>query len=863
MMKKFKFFWLFFLLLSFVWGEKIGMDIKKHVLDNGLTVYIKEIHKTPVVTIDIWVRTGVINETYNINGVSHFLEHMIFKGTEKLKPGEADRIIDSLGGVNNAATSFDFTHFYVKIGKNNWKKGFEVLAELLMHAKIDPEEFKREKIVVQEEYRRKQDNPANFIQTIAFHKSFKNKYPYAWEILGEPEVFAKLSRDEMYNYYKKYYRPNNMAVFIFGDIEEKDVLKTVKKIMGDFSGKAPTYTKKQRKIEYNKGLYEYYFKDMKDAYMVLTFPAPSVFDEDFPAMDVLTTLLGEGRSSKLNQIIKEKMQLAYSISAGYSTLYAPGVFEIYASFNPEYKDELREEVLKIVKDIQSGNISNEEIEKSKNMIITSLEYMEDSTSSQTSYYGYYYALTGDINIAQKYPELIKKVSKTDVIKVAKKYLDINTVNTFFVFSKEYESKFKPKIEVVDEYKNVRKYSVDNVPFIVKNVPDSKILAINIFFPFGTNVEPDDKKGLLTLLGNLITRGTKTRNSQEIAEEIESLGASFSFKPGYDLSVIKLSCLKKDFYKFQKIVWDILKNATFPEEEFKKQKNLLLKSIELKENDRFQYAEEKALKLLFKGTYYEYPDMGTKKTVKNITRDDVVKFYKKYFGYNNMTFVIVGNVDEKFLKDMSEKIAFLRKGEKPKIPEFKYVLPQKKRFEIIKKDIEQSNIIVAYPTYPITNRKKMASFRVLCNILGGGMSSLFFRELRDINSLAYAVGAIPYNKKYMGAFIVYIGTQNKRAQESIDGINKIIQRIKEKGITKKQLEKSINNLIGVFELAHETSSNQAYYLGLYEMYGLGYKYDFILPDDLKKVTLNDVQEVAKEIFSRKPVTVIIGNPKLKE
>lgn len=837
-------------------------DISRFQLDNGLTVYIKEMHQSPVVTADIWVRTGVLNETKELTGCSHFLEHMIFKGTDKIGPGEADKIIDRLGGMNNAATSLDYTHYYVKVGKQNWVKGFEVMAELVTNAAVDPEEYVREKKVVQEEYRRKQDNPSAFLGTVAYHESYEN-HPYAMEVLGEPDPFQKLTRDQLYAYYKKYYAPNNMAVFIFGDVNTEEALEEVKSIMGDFSGKAPVYTEKHRKVSYRTGQNQVLYKDMRDSHMVMTFPAPSIKDRDVYAMDVLMTILGDGDSSRLNQIIKEEKELAYGIGASYGTQYAPGLIEVMATLDPANKDLLRAEVVNVIKGIQEKGISEEELKKAKKMLQASIDYSAESTASLAGYFGYYYALTGDLKFACKYSDKLAKVSADDVQDIACKYMKLDKANTFYVFPEEMKQQLEPKIELKKEENGIARYDVNGSMVLIKPVPQSRVIAMNISMPFGSAIEPAEKVGVCSLIGSLLSKGTSRRTSSEIAQELEELGASFSVEVKPDYVSIKGYCLAADFDDFQDVFWDMVTNSTFPEDEFEKEQKLQKKSIELRENNHFRRAIDKASEIIFTSTPYQYPSFGTLDSVDNITREDVLSYYRKYFGKRNMFFTVVGHVEkDSFVKEFAQKISMINPGVSVDV-DFSSLKDRKESVqEIIEKNIEQSNIIQAYISYPFHDRKKMATLRVLSNILGGGMSSLFFQDLRDTNSLAYTVGTFSITNKEAGALVVYIGTQNERAGEALAGISRIIQSVKDVGISEDLLKKGIDNQIGMFQLGHETCAAQAHYLGFYEVMGLGYEYDLLLEEDVRQVTAEDVRLMAVELFAN-PVTVIVGNPKLIE
>lgn len=841
----------------------LGQNIEKHVLDNGLTVYIKPMPENDTVTVNFWYRTGVLNETPDNSGISHYLEHMIFKGTEKYGPGEADVIIDSLGGMNNAATSLDYTHYYVHIGKDNWHEAFKVFAELLLNPMFDKEEFERERYVVLEEYRRKMDNPMSYLTTMAYHQTFKN-HPYAMEVLGTPESINNISREMMIDYYQEFYRPDNKALFIFGNIDPQDVLRKVENFYAEIPPKeGPVYSDIHKELSYNTGLYEYFFRPMQDSYMAITFPGPSIHDPEYPVMDIISTILGTGNSSRLTRTIRDDLQLAHSISCFSPTLYAGGMTAITAMFNPEHKNELHDAVSKIIRDIAQNGVSQEELDRAKKMILTDITFERESTASLTSYFGYYYALTGSIENGRKYPDRIQQVTPEEVQEVAQKYLDMKKANSFFVFPNELKDYFLPQIKEVRSFENITKYNVHDIPFIVHPKPGSPIMAMDIFLPFGSAAEPDDKKGLFQLLGSLLNKGTKTRDADTIARTIEGLGADFSVQVQKDFIRISTSCLREDFDDLSRVIWDILKNSTFPEREFLREKELQKNAIRLKINNRMRFAFDKASQQLFEGTPYQYPPEGTLDTVENISREDIIHFYETYFGSNNFLFVITGDIDaEDFLPAISEQLAFIRKGTSLENPPYKEISLDQPRFTVQEEDIEQSNIATIYPGVPFHDRENMASFRILLNVLGRGMSSILFRELRDTHGLAYIVGGIPINQKEQSAALFYIGTQNARAGEALQGMDDIIKRVQREGITQEDLEKGINNFIGVYRIQNESSASQNYLLGYYEVMGLGFEYFHQIEDDIRAVTIEDVRNIAQQILTE-PVTFILGDPVLEK
>jgi len=405
--------------------------MKEFELDNGMKVFIRENPGTKTVAIDAWVRTGSINEPPSLNGISHFLEHMLFKGTKKYKPGEIDRIVEGLGAVWNAATSEDYTHFYLSVASPYFTPCLDVMAEVLKNSVIDPNEVERERLVILEEYRRKQDNPAGFLFEKVYMKSY-TRGPYKYPVLGTPETIQAITAEDIRQYYLQYYTPETVTLVIVGDVKAEEILPEIKKRFADFTRKhKPTST--DYTTEYAFNLRERYERPAGDVYMAMSFPAPGIDRvDDVCAMDVLSVILGEGRSSRLYRIVKEQKQLVSSIDVSYATQRLDSLFVISATLNPDKLQKAEKAIITEIKRIRRQKPSRRELKKAKRMITNSYYFATETNAGQAGIFGYYYNLTGSVEFEKKYLERINAVSAEAVQEVARKYLSPDSYNLFYV-----------------------------------------------------------------------------------------------------------------------------------------------------------------------------------------------------------------------------------------------------------------------------------------------------------------------------------------------------------------------------------------------------------------------------------------------
>ena len=401
-------------------GES-AVEIRK--LDNGLTVLIKENHANPIVTLDVWVNIGSMNEPPEINGVSHFLEHMMFKGTKNRPPGKVDLDIESVGGETNAATSKDFTHYYVTVASDYVTTGLDVLSDVIMNSTLDPKEVERERQVILEEYRRKQDSPFGFVYDEICEAAYRSG-PYKQPVIGTTETLTSLTRAQLMDCYQRYYTPDNMVLVVVGDLKTDAIMKEVQRLFGSCRRKARPFENADRPTRWGGPAARSIDKDVNDTYLVMAFPAPSIATpRDTIVMDLILGILGQGRSSRLYQSLREKKQLVSGVSAGYGTPKKPGMFMIFATLEAKNLDKLRPAALDEVRRIRTSRVGRAELAKVKKMATNESYFANETTNGQADTLGLYYTLSGSEKYEQEYLKVMAGVTAGDILRVAGKYLD--------------------------------------------------------------------------------------------------------------------------------------------------------------------------------------------------------------------------------------------------------------------------------------------------------------------------------------------------------------------------------------------------------------------------------------------------------
>ena len=393
---------------------------KRFVLKNGLSVFIKQDKKIPVASVQLWVKAGSVDETPENNGISHFLEHIIFKGTENYSVSEISRAVESRGGIINAGTSKEFTCYYIDIPSSGFTDAIKIIADVANQKAIFPEdEIERERTVIIEEIKRSEDSPENVLYE-TFNKQLFTVTPYKWRVIGSTEVVSKLSRQDLISYYKKFYVPNNMVLVIVGDINYKETKKLVEKLFSE-AKKSDVPERKSLIEPVSEPSFERVKKPVNYSYLLMGFLGPEVQQEEYQiTADVLSIILGVGRSSRLYHKLREEQQLVYSIGSGFYTQKGTGVFFISALCSPENVETVKDEVSREIEKIITEEIPEEELKKARE-IVKSQWYFEFETYHQQAQTVGYWALMENLGFIKNYLKNINKVDSNLIKKFLKIY----------------------------------------------------------------------------------------------------------------------------------------------------------------------------------------------------------------------------------------------------------------------------------------------------------------------------------------------------------------------------------------------------------------------------------------------------------
>lgn len=836
-----------------VWASQAQM----YKLDNGQTVVVQEVKNNPIVTIDTWIKTGSIDEEDSNNGVAHFLEHLFFKGTKTHEPGEFDKILETKGAITNAATSKDFTHYYITIPSKDFDLAMDLHGDMILHPLIPRKEMEKERKVVLEEISKDLNSPTKIMQD-NLNSMLYTTHPYKRKVIGRSDVIETITRDQVLSFYNKNYSPSNMVTVIIGDVDANHAIEKTKEAFNAeykkqtktiYTKEAPL-TKQQKKVEY---------LDTESGYMVIGFRGTPIDDKDSYALDVLATILGDGRSSVLNQVLKEKKRIAFSVDAGNSTFRDDGIFYISANYEPTKCKIVQDTIFNEIEKIQKNGVTDDQLKLAKNIIERSTYYSRESITNIATEIGYTMALTNDIKFYDTYLDNIKNVSKEEVKKVAEKYLGINRSAVSIVLPKSAKEvpvasltqQAPSTAELVSENAQTQKYKLSDgatMLYTPNNVND--IIAISIYAKGGQLAE--QKAGTANLTATAMMRGTKNYTSLELSQVLEDNGIKIQPSASADAFVINVLTTKDEYDKTLELLNEVVNNATFEDYEIDKVKTEKLNTIKRNKDVPLQRAIEEYRDLIYQNSPYSISSKILEKNIPNITKEDIINYYNSIFAPKNLVISINGNIDkDKTIQDLNNIFKPKENTKNFDFAQYNSKIPTVTTpRQTIQKvpTTETAWILLGWQTNGVLNEKDYATLQVIDSLLGSGMSSRLFKDLREQEGLAYQLGSGYSPNVLRGSFLLYIGTNPQTLDKAKSGLFAEITRLKTEYVGDKELQDAKEKLLGNYVIGLETNLDKASNIGWYEASTRGYEFKDKYEKLINSVTDSDIIEIANKYFT---------------
>ncbi len=826
-------------------------------LDNGLTIIVREDHSAPVVSAQSWAMAGSIHEGKWLGaGLSHVLEHMLFKGTTTRPGSRIDQEVQEAGGYMNAYTSFDRTVYHIDVPNTGAHTAIDILCDIMQHATLPPDELAKEMDVIRREMDMNVDDPNRRASRRLFETAY-TRSPYRFTVIGYPDIFNEIKPDDIHNYYREKYSPNNVFFVVAGDVKPDEVLAQIKEAYKNSKAKAlpPVVLPEEPKQTAPREILEE--APIELGHMHFAWHIPELRHADVPALDVLAVLLGHGRSSRLYQEIREKQGVAHHVDAWTYSPGNPGLLGVSAIIDADQFTPTRDAVFAEIEKIKSAPVSADEIGKAMKQFVSGTLSSRKTMDGQAGDLGSSWLAANDLAFSERYLAAVKRVTPADVQRVARQYLTPEN-RTLYALLPEGTA---PKASHASESSTdgpIQKFELPNgLRLLVKENHRLPFVEFRAAFQGGVLAETAANNGVTQLMAKTLIKGTKRRSAEDIAREIESVGGSIDTYGGNQSFGVNAEVLSSDFTTGLDLLADVVLNPSFPAEAFEREQEVQLANIQARKDDLLKSASIAMRRTLFGNSGYGLDALGSEETVSALKVADIKTHHQKLTVPNNCILAIYGDVKANEVKAAVEKaFGSWKKGESVHPSTLTPHTSTAQRVEETR-DKKQAVLVVGFPgtTLHSADRYALEMIQEACSDLG---SRLFLR-VREQMGLAYYVGAQHFPGLAPGYFAFYTGTM----PEKVDLVEKELLREAEllcaEGLTEAELKRAKSKIIGQKKISRQDLGHLASTTALDELYGLGYAHIDAEDALYEAVTLEQVKAAANKYLKPQAAVVAIVKP----
>ncbi len=831
-------------------------------LGNGMEVMLIENHSNPVIASVVVVRTGLRNETIELNGATHFLEHLLFNGTATRTQKQLYDEMDFLGGYNNANTAQDRTTFMILLEKSNFEKGLEIQADMLFNSILPPDKFEKEKGIVTEEIGKDEDSEDYRVEHF-FNQALYRGTPYQWPILGSRESIRRLTRDQVYDYYRTYYVPNNMVALIMGDFRTPDMLKMIEKVFGQ----KPPGTLPEGKplrasvLDQAQGVGAAHYLNQGEAsahHVRIALPAPTRASSDYCAFMILSGLL----SDRLEQDLQADPALGVTeVSASPFLDRDFGILQVDLTIEAkmDYQPAL-ETFHKSLTAFIAQQFAAEKVQAAA----TSLRAEEIFNSERPHYYGMLKAE----DLAQAgpyflldYQERLSRVTPQDVSRLAQKYLGsaYPVVLVYQALAAEQEAAAAGSAK-----KTQRRQLPNGLLAVVEENQDSRVFAAHFLFKNRSAVELacGGKIGMVDFVHHLFDYGPQGVGKEKFQSQLQALGAQVKF---YDMafipyddyyttpefSYVRVEALDENCAAVMDLISRTLQNPAFTPEAVEATRGQMSGLARRSQGSVPEKGRALFRSLLYGNSPLACDIIGSADSLAAFTLSDLQKFQRTYFSPGNLVLTIVTSNNADSVMHLIEKdFGSWPAQELPAIPALaRPVLPAAQQEKAGGK--EQSYLAMGY-SFDLASPQDQAPLAILNAIISDRMQF----QLREKEGLAYTLGSSVNFYSGWGVWAATIGTGPQNLERAQEGIRAELDRAAAEKFLDQDVAKARNAYLGRQLMRGLSRINQAYQMGLGELRGEGaYRYAAWL-QELQQVTAADLARVARQYLTSKALSIAI-------
>jgi zinc protease len=802
--------------------------VRRTVLPNGLRVLVRHDPSAPVVAIVTYVSAGYFDETDDVVGIAHVLEHMYFKGTPTRGVGEIARQTKAAGGYLNAATIYDHTSYYTVLPASGFAAGLDVQFDAYANSLIDADELARELEVIIQEAKRKADNPPAVATETLYELLHDRHRIRRWRIGREPGLRA-LTRDAMLRFYRNFYHPANTVLTIVGDVDPDEAMRDVESRYGALPAGEPARDVGPTEDGTAGFRYREWAGDIGQAQIAFGWRTPPTLDDATPGLDILSTVLAGGRASRLYRAVRER-KLASSVSAYDYTPTSLGVFVVHAETPPEQAAEAARAIWAQLRSLREHGVSEAELVRAKRLYESRWVRRLEDMEGQANYLAEWEAL-GDWQRGDAYLERALAVTTDELLALARRFLDPDEA-AIVVYrptgSTEVASDAAALRELLDdaplgvvepaslpaaiapairtgmrveqEEAGVRVYrTAAGVPILVRRKPGA-LLHAGVYLLGGARDERLERAGLTSLLVRTALKGTARRTAAQIAEEGELLGGSVGGAAGSESFGWSISVPSRHSAAAVELLADVVQGATIPIEALETERTIALADLVALRDDMYRYPMRLATTAAFAGHPYGVPSTGDETTLPLIDVEEVRAWHRSHVLSAPAVIAIVGDADPDVLAGLAAgAFGELRGGDLAPLEAPAWPAGIVQRVE--RREKAQTALALLFP-----GPSRAADARFAAAMIAGvasGLGGRFFDELRDKQSLGYTVHAFASERALAGSFGAYIATSPEKEGVARHGLLGEFAKLREEPVTPKELEQAQTYAIGVHAIRQQS------------------------------------------------------------
>lgn len=827
-------------LLERLWRE----PIERYTLPNGLTVLLKPDASAPVASVQVWVKTGSIHEGTHLGaGLSHYLEHMLFKGTERRAGREISATVQAHGGYINAYTTFDRTVYYIEVPSAHTAVAIDLLADATLHSTLPAEEVTKEKDVILREIDMCLDDPDQRLSQALFETAFRT-HPYRQPIIGHRDVFAACTREDLLAYYRSRYVPNNLVVVIVGDFDPTATRAAIAEHFGKASRVrlAPVLVPDESAQLSRRD--QHLHEDVQVSRAGLGWQIPGLTHPDAPALDMLAMVLGHGDSSLLWQAIREKSRLVHSIDAMSWSPGTSGLFYISYLADPDKRSAAERAILGELERIAKKGISAAALAKAVRQAVTSEINMRKTMSGQASRLGAGEVVVGDINYARTYFDRLFALTPASLQRVMRTYLVPEKLTV--VSSNPAAAAEKPAGPAAGASASLdfEEIALPNGARLLlqpnKQLPN---LHLRLALAGGPMFEPADRRGLTNLMATLLSKDTAKRSAEEVARAIEAVGGAFEDFSGNNSFGLMAEVLPGDTDLALDLISEAVLRPAFKSARLEVERESALAALKEGLDDVVTVGRKKMRGKFFGPHPFAVESGGDEAGLKAIQVADLRALHRRLVVSGNAVLAVAGDFDaRKLVPKLKAFLAKLPKGAGAKASapvkistgDFTEIQPR-----------QQAIVFQAFPG-PGLHAPDYHVSEVMDELFSG-MSSHLFERVREQKSLAYFVRSSRIVGLDTGMFYFFAGTSPQRYGEVIEELNLEVARVQDGRVASEELARCQTRLKAGKRMGMQTNSARAMQAALNAVYSLPVNDWRTYDARIDAVTLADLQAFARRYF----------------